>query len=205
MGSSTVGLVPGLSSKLKKVLECWTDLPNLLSSLNTLLSFYTENTPQSRRNLRYTIETSALDINCEFLRASDPAQRALDRVVEKKSFSEKTSVYSPWPREIQRLCFSTIFFICWSLLSLSTSRSLRSRRSSIEISSSSLSSEHLQSKFAFEIGKVFALTDLILVEEFSTVIFFFLFFNFWVCVLESEFVFLLLLFKTHLDLNSYNF
>ena len=31
---------------------------------------------------------------------------------------------------------------------------------------------------------------------------FFFFFNFWVCVLRSEFVFL---FKTHLDLNSYDF
>ncbi|XP_065623340.1 conserved oligomeric Golgi complex subunit 6 [Quercus suber] len=82
MGSSTVGLAPGLSRKLKKVLECRTDSPDLLSSLNTLSSFYTENTPQSRRNLRYTIETRALDINREFLRASDPAQRALDRVEE---------------------------------------------------------------------------------------------------------------------------
>ena len=31
---------------------------------------------------------------------------------------------------------------------------------------------------------------------------FYFFFNFWVCVLESEFVFL---FKTHLDLKSYDF
>ena len=59
-----------------------------------------KNTPQSRRNLRYTIDTRALDINREFLRASDLAQRTLDRVVEKKSFSEKISMYSPWPREI---------------------------------------------------------------------------------------------------------
>ena len=36
--------------------------------------------------------------------------------------------------------------------------------------------------------------------------FFFSFFlNFWICVLESGFVFLLFLFKTHLDLNSYDF
>ena len=76
------------------------DSSDLLSPLNTLSSFYTENTPQSRRNLRYTIDTRALDINREFLRASDPAQRTLDRVVEKKSFSEKISMYSPWPREI---------------------------------------------------------------------------------------------------------
>ena len=158
MGSSTVGLTPRLSRKLKKVLKCWTDSPDLLSPLNTLSSFYTRNTPQSCRNLRYTIKTHALDINREFLCAFDPAQCALDHMVEKKSFSEKISVYSPWPREIQRLRFLAIFFICWSLLSLSTSKSSRSRRSSAEISSSSLSSENLQSKFAFEIGKVFALT-----------------------------------------------
>ena len=35
--------------------------------------------------------------------------------------------------------------------------------------------------------------------------FFFFKKNFWVCVLGSEFVFLLFLFKTHLDLNSYYF
>ena len=35
--------------------------------------------------------------------------------------------------------------------------------------------------------------------------FFFFFFNFWVCVLGSGIVFLLFLFKTHLDLNSYDF
>ena len=34
---------------------------------------------------------------------------------------------------------------------------------------------------------------------------FFFFLNFWVCVLESGFVFLLFLFMTHLDLNSYDF
>ena len=34
---------------------------------------------------------------------------------------------------------------------------------------------------------------------FDLLLFFFL--NFWVCVIESGFVFLLILFKTHLDLN----
>ena len=33
----------------------------------------------------------------------------------------------------------------------------------------------------------------------------FFIFYFWVCVLGSEFVFLLFLFKTHLDLNSSDF
>ena len=39
---------------------------------------------------------------------------------------------------------------------------------------------------------------------FDLLIFFF-FLNFWVCVTESGFVILLVLFKTHLDLNRYNF
>ena len=42
----------------------------------------------------------------------------------------------------------------------------------------------------------------------SVFFFFFFFFfnnNFWVGIIGSEFVFLLLLFKTHLDLNSYDF
>lgn len=73
-------LAPGLSRKLKKVLECRTDSPDVLSSLNTLSSFYAENTPQSRRNLRSSIEKRGLSINVDFLEASRAAQQALDRV-----------------------------------------------------------------------------------------------------------------------------
>ncbi|KAL8150974.1 hypothetical protein V2J09_020782 [Rumex salicifolius] len=80
MGTAT--LAPGLSRKLKKVLESRTDSPDLLASLNTLSSFYTENTPQARRNLRSVIEKRSLSINQEFLAASDIAQQALDRVEE---------------------------------------------------------------------------------------------------------------------------
>ncbi|KAK8496862.1 hypothetical protein V6N13_122671 [Hibiscus sabdariffa] len=76
----TGGLAPGLSRKLNKVLECRTDTPQVLASLNTLSTFYTENTPQARRNLRSTIEKRSLDINLDFLRASQAAQLALDRV-----------------------------------------------------------------------------------------------------------------------------
>ena len=36
-------------------------------------------------------------------------------------------------------------------------------------------------------------------------LFYLFIFNFWVCVLRSEFVFLLFLFKTRLDLNSCDF
>uniref|UniRef100_A0A0D6R0W8 Conserved oligomeric Golgi complex subunit 6 n=1 Tax=Araucaria cunninghamii TaxID=56994 RepID=A0A0D6R0W8_ARACU len=75
-----VTLAPGLSRKLKKVLESRTDSPDLLASLNTLSSFYTNNTQQARRNLRSTIEKRALAINEEFLAASESAQKALDAV-----------------------------------------------------------------------------------------------------------------------------
>ncbi|CAL0314243.1 unnamed protein product [Lupinus luteus] len=80
MGTTVAGLAPGLSRKLKKVLESRTDTPDLLSSLNTLSSFYDDNTPQSRRNLRSTIEKRALSINREFIDASLAAQLALDNV-----------------------------------------------------------------------------------------------------------------------------
>ncbi|XP_031272014.1 conserved oligomeric Golgi complex subunit 6 [Pistacia vera] len=78
----TVGLAPGLSRKLKKVLESRTETPDLLSSLKTLSTFYTDNTPQTRRNLRSTIEKRSLSINLDFLQASHGAQQALDRVEE---------------------------------------------------------------------------------------------------------------------------
>ncbi|GAA0158810.1 hypothetical protein LIER_15744 [Lithospermum erythrorhizon] len=81
MGSSTA-LAPGLSRKLKKVLETRTDSSDLLSSLNTLSTFYSENSPQCRRNLRSNVEKRSLSINQEFLQASIAAQQALDRVEE---------------------------------------------------------------------------------------------------------------------------
>ncbi|KAJ8647224.1 hypothetical protein MRB53_000247 [Persea americana] len=77
-----VSLAPGLSRKLKKVLESRTDSPDLLASLNTLSTFYTDNSLQSRRNLRSTIEKRSLSINLEFLLASEAAQQSLDRVEE---------------------------------------------------------------------------------------------------------------------------
>lgn len=77
MGTTMAGLAPGLSRKLKKVLESRTDTPEVLGSLNTLSTFYTDNNPQNRRNLRSTIEKRSLSINIEFLRASDTAQQVL--------------------------------------------------------------------------------------------------------------------------------
>ena len=57
-------------------------------------------------------------------------------------------------------------------------------------------------------GFYFGGCGLALRSEFLTLVIFFYFFififinNFWVCVLGSGFVFLLFLFKAHLDLNS---
>ncbi|XP_031503357.1 conserved oligomeric Golgi complex subunit 6 [Nymphaea colorata] len=77
-----VDLAPGLSRKLKKVLECRTDSPEVAASLATLDTFYTTNTPHDRRHLRSTIEKRSLSINQEFLLAASPALEALDRVEE---------------------------------------------------------------------------------------------------------------------------
>lgn len=84
MGTATA-LAPGLSRKLKKVLDTRTDTPDLLASLKTLSDFYAENTPHARRNLRSTIEKRSLSINQEFLLASAAAQKALDHVEEEVS------------------------------------------------------------------------------------------------------------------------
>ncbi|KAJ4744634.1 Conserved oligomeric Golgi complex subunit 6 [Rhynchospora pubera] len=79
--ASASTLAPGVARKLKKVLETRTsDNPDVLASLATLSTFYTENTPQARRNLKSSIEQRGLSINDHFLDASLPAQLALDRV-----------------------------------------------------------------------------------------------------------------------------
>lgn len=70
-----VSLAPGLSRKLKKVLETRTDSEELVASLATLSTFYTDNTPQARRNLKSSIDHRALAINHHFLQASLPAQQ----------------------------------------------------------------------------------------------------------------------------------
>ncbi|KAL9271020.1 Conserved oligomeric Golgi complex subunit 6-like protein, partial [Drosera capensis] len=89
MATTTTPLAPGLTRKLKKVLESRTDSPDLLASLNTLSEFYADNIPQARRSLRSVIEKRALSIDQEFLLASDPVQQALDRVEEEvKALSE---------------------------------------------------------------------------------------------------------------------
>lgn len=74
-GGSSSSLTTGLARKLKKVLEIRTDSPELLLSLSALSSFYSDNTPQARKNLRATIERRGLSINQEFLDASEDAQQ----------------------------------------------------------------------------------------------------------------------------------
>lgn len=72
MSSNT--LAPLLSRKLKKVLETRTDSPDVVESLRSLSEFYTENNANSRKNLKTTLERRGLDINEQFLRASEAAQ-----------------------------------------------------------------------------------------------------------------------------------
>lgn len=74
-GESEMALAPGISRKLKKVLESRTETPDLIASLKTLSTFYEDNTPHARRNLRSTIEKRALSINLDFLQASNAAQQ----------------------------------------------------------------------------------------------------------------------------------
>ncbi|CAM6119888.1 unnamed protein product, partial [Calypogeia fissa] len=78
-------LAPGTARRVRKVLETRTDSPELLASLITLSSFYTENSLQARRNLGSTIEKRGLAINEQFLRASEAAQKALDAVDQEVS------------------------------------------------------------------------------------------------------------------------
>lgn len=97
MGSATA-LAPGLSRKLKKVLETRTDSVELLSSLNTLSTFYTENSPQARRNLRSTIEKRALSINKEYLLAFQGIQQVLKLI----------TLF----RNLYQFDFEVIYFFC---------------------------------------------------------------------------------------------
>lgn len=81
MGTTIHSLAPGLSRKLKKVLETRTDSPDLLASLAALSTFYSDNTPQARRNLKSSIEQRALSINRHFLDASLPAQQVCPSIL----------------------------------------------------------------------------------------------------------------------------
>ncbi|KAG2497264.1 hypothetical protein HYH03_004848 [Edaphochlamys debaryana] len=77
---TAASLAPGLARKVKKVLEIKTEAPELLSSLQTLSSFYGENTPAARRGLRTTIEKRGLAINERFIGAAESVIKALEEV-----------------------------------------------------------------------------------------------------------------------------
>jgi hypothetical protein len=54
-----------------QILEIKAEAPDLISALATLSSFYTENTPGTRRALRSTVEKRGLEINGVFLNAAE--------------------------------------------------------------------------------------------------------------------------------------
>lgn len=87
-----VSLAPGLSRKLKKVLETRTDNEELVASLATLSTFYTDNTPQARRNLKSSIDHRALAINHHFLQASLPAQQVVAKRVGSSFFLDESGL-----------------------------------------------------------------------------------------------------------------
>ena len=72
-----MALAPGIARKVKKVLETPVDSPEILSCLRSLSDFYPENTPAARRGLRRSVERHGLEINREYLVASNQAQEAL--------------------------------------------------------------------------------------------------------------------------------
>lgn len=63
-----------------QVLETRTETPELQTSLATLSTFYEENTPAARRNLRTTTENEGLKISEDFLTAAGEVIGALDIV-----------------------------------------------------------------------------------------------------------------------------
>ncbi|KAK2077228.1 hypothetical protein QBZ16_004862 [Prototheca wickerhamii] len=71
---------PGISRKLKKILETRTDGPELRTCLEALSSIYPENTVAARRALRSTIDDQALEQALDFLSGLDGVVAALDGV-----------------------------------------------------------------------------------------------------------------------------
>lgn len=66
---TTLDLV--LSNKHLQVLDLQTESPELLTALTSLSTFYTENTPTARRQLRSTLEQRSLQVNQEYLSAAE--------------------------------------------------------------------------------------------------------------------------------------
>eukprot|EP00192_Tetraselmis_astigmatica_P020047 CAMPEP_0117653766 /NCGR_PEP_ID=MMETSP0804-20121206/3374_1 /TAXON_ID=1074897 /ORGANISM="Tetraselmis astigmatica, Strain CCMP880" /LENGTH=184 /DNA_ID=CAMNT_0005459979 /DNA_START=107 /DNA_END=658 /DNA_ORIENTATION=+ len=63
----TAALAPGLSRKVKKILETKVESTELLSSFSTLSEVHTTNTASSRRRLRATLDHRGLEIAKGFL------------------------------------------------------------------------------------------------------------------------------------------
>eukprot|EP00200_Dunaliella_tertiolecta_P002280 CAMPEP_0202353132 /NCGR_PEP_ID=MMETSP1126-20121109/9026_1 /ASSEMBLY_ACC=CAM_ASM_000457 /TAXON_ID=3047 /ORGANISM="Dunaliella tertiolecta, Strain CCMP1320" /LENGTH=730 /DNA_ID=CAMNT_0048945441 /DNA_START=36 /DNA_END=2228 /DNA_ORIENTATION=- len=76
----TSSLAPGLSRKVKKILEIKTEGPEVISSISTLSQFYTSNSAADRRDLRSNIENRSLHINDAFISAAESVIAALDGV-----------------------------------------------------------------------------------------------------------------------------
>jgi len=81
MSSST--LAPGLARKVKKVLDTRLDGRETVACLKALSEFYIENDQSARRGLRSAIERRGLDINNEFIHASESTQGTLKAVDDK--------------------------------------------------------------------------------------------------------------------------
>ncbi|GAX74715.1 hypothetical protein CEUSTIGMA_g2163.t1 [Chlamydomonas eustigma] len=73
-------LAPGLTRKVKKILEIKTEGQDVISALSTLSSFYEENSQTARRSLRSTIEKRGLSIHEQFLISAEAAIQSLDTV-----------------------------------------------------------------------------------------------------------------------------
>jgi hypothetical protein len=71
--STATSLAPGLSRKVKKILDIKTEGQDLVGALSTLSTFYIDNTPAARRALRSTIEKRGLSIHEKFLESADAA------------------------------------------------------------------------------------------------------------------------------------
>ncbi|PSC76084.1 Conserved oligomeric Golgi complex subunit 6 [Micractinium conductrix] len=73
-------LAPGLARKVKKIMETRVEAPEVVGSLSTLSTFFSENTPAARRRLRSTIENQGVRVNEEFLAAAEGVLKMLDVV-----------------------------------------------------------------------------------------------------------------------------
>ncbi|KAL6778946.1 COG6 [Auxenochlorella protothecoides x Auxenochlorella symbiontica] len=71
---------PGISRKVKKILDTRTDTPDLRACLESLSDLYPENTPAARRGLRSAIDNSGLEAATAFHAGLEGVLGALDAV-----------------------------------------------------------------------------------------------------------------------------